>query len=336
MNRETLWQAFWLFLPFLAVVWIFRGRMSKRNRDLDFDPLRSAVFSGLVMSALFFALFSMPFLNTAIWDFRRLWWSFLGALPAAYWIAPAAGLLGYLFVRLQESRWGNLRWLTAAPLALWLICAAPQSQLVEMNRFARPRWQDGVCMQSTGFTCTPSAAATLLRVYGVEATESSMAVQCATTRSGTHVLGLARGLASKLPEGEFTVRACRITPEEIRHVYLPCITFTCCHAWVIYRIGGDNMLEIGEAMGGRRQVTWSDFASSFCGEAVLVTPNDHRKTVPLDGAGKEITQANTDPATLTLAGYTVYREVDESGRTLVRFGSGSIEKLQARTESEGW
>ena len=89
-------------------------------------------------------------------------------------------------------------------------------------------------------------------------------------------------------------------------------------------------------MGGRRKVSWGEFASHFCGEAVLVTPNDHRRSAKLSGASTEITQANTDPSTLTMAGYTVCREVDDSGRTLVRFGSASIDALRSRTESEGW
>ena len=202
-----------------------------------------------------------------------------------------------------------------------------------MHRFAPPRWKDNVCLQSTGFTCTPAAAATLLKVHGVDTSESEMAAACATTRSGTHVLGLARGLASKLPEGKFAVRACRLVPNEILRAHLPCITFTGCHAWVIFRINRDYSLEIGEAFGGRKTVSWNHFAESFCGEAVLVNPVDSTySSVGMHGV--EIA-ADTNTSTLTLAG-SLIDEVDACGRTVKRFGSAPIEALMAQTESEGW
>ena len=328
----SLWRIVWIALPFAITAWYFKKPV---KRDLKFEPLKWAVVSSTIVTMMLLSMFCIPFINTEIWELRRIWWSCLGAMPPTIWVAIAGAALGVAFGRMSGGSSHGARWLTATPLALWLFIAPSESELVGMSRFAPPRWKDGVCLQSTGFTCTPSAAATLLKVYDISATETEMAAQCETTNRGTHVLGLARGLAAKLPEGKFSVRACRLIPGEIQRVHLPCITFTCCHAWVIFGIlpGGD--LEIGEALGGRRRVSWNEFASSFSGEAVLVTPLDGTKYASMGTRGVEITSGNTDVSKLTMAG-SFDREMDGSGRTLVRFGSAPIDVLKAQTESEGW
>ncbi len=62
------------------------------------------------------------------------------------------------------------------------------------------KWDEhGVCLQTSRFTCTAAAAATLLKQYGVEAQESEMADLC-LTRRGTTWLGLYRGLQLKVQD----------------------------------------------------------------------------------------------------------------------------------------
>ncbi|MBI1312842.1 hypothetical protein GC176_16255 [bacterium] len=59
------------------------------------------------------------------------------------------------------------------------------------------KWDEfGVCRQTSRFTCTAAAAATLLKHYGIETQESEMAELC-LTRRGTTWLGLYRGLQLK-------------------------------------------------------------------------------------------------------------------------------------------
>lgn len=55
-------------------------------------------------------------------------------------------------------------------------------------------WRDGICLQSHEATCAPAAAATLLRLHGIHASERDMARACLTSSQGTLSLGTYRGL----------------------------------------------------------------------------------------------------------------------------------------------
>ena len=55
-------------------------------------------------------------------------------------------------------------------------------------------WQIDVAMQTSWATCSPAAAATLLRTEGIEVSESEMIPLCLTDASGTPTLGLYRGI----------------------------------------------------------------------------------------------------------------------------------------------
>jgi len=59
------------------------------------------------------------------------------------------------------------------------------------------RWQDGVCLQTSQASCSPAAAATLLRLHNIRATEQEMAMLCLSTTEGTSAHGLYRGLKLK-------------------------------------------------------------------------------------------------------------------------------------------
>jgi hypothetical protein len=58
-------------------------------------------------------------------------------------------------------------------------------------------WSNGVALQSSESSCSAASAATLLRQYGVAATEGGMAPLCLTRSNGTPLLGVYRGLCLK-------------------------------------------------------------------------------------------------------------------------------------------
>jgi len=84
---------------------------------------------------------------------------------------------------------------------------------------AAPKCQDhwdklGTCLQTTPATCSPAAAATLLRRYGIQASEREMAELC-LTRAGTSWQGLYRGLKLKTAGTAWDVQVRAISADEI-------------------------------------------------------------------------------------------------------------------------
>ena len=77
------------------------------------------------------------------------------------------------------------------------------------------QWRDGVCIQTTKHTCSPASAATLLRKYGIEATESEMSNLC-LTREGTTWQGLYRGLSLKTHGTPWDVEVFEGTFDDLR------------------------------------------------------------------------------------------------------------------------
>jgi hypothetical protein len=88
-----------------------------------------------------------------------------------------------------------------------LLGSAPECS----DRQSRERFLD---FQTTPQTCSAACAAGLLRLHGIEATESELAELC-LTRRGTHWLGLFRGLKIKTAGTEWDVVAEEISPLEL-------------------------------------------------------------------------------------------------------------------------
>jgi peptidase C39-like protein len=119
---------------------------------------------------------------------------------------------------------------------------------------------DGVCLQSSDYTCGAAAAATLLATYGVSADEAEMAERCWTnSMTGTDEFCVARGLRQKL-EGTgrevqlissdweaLVARGQRPAMATIRYS-----TFV-DHWVVIFGTEGDSVL-VGDPLVGRRRI----------------------------------------------------------------------------------
>lgn len=74
-------------------------------------------------------------------------------------------------------------------------------------------WRGDICLQTTPYTCSPASAATLLRAYGINATEREMAELCLTHR-GTNWMGLFRGLSKKTEGSPWKVEVFDVPPGE--------------------------------------------------------------------------------------------------------------------------
>ena len=71
--------------------------------------------------------------------------------------------------------------------------------------------------QSTPFTCSPAVGASLLRLHGIQVSESQMAKLC-LTRQGTHWLGLYRGLKIMTQGTEWDVEVCPFSRQAVQEL----------------------------------------------------------------------------------------------------------------------
>lgn len=132
---------------------------------------------------------------------------------------------------------------------------------------------EGECLQTSGYSCGPAAAATFLHLHGVEATEREMAVLCATRAGlgGTTECGLLRGLRRKLPG-----RAVRAAAPRFEELPVPALVtlrqnWLVGHSVVVVEAGPERVRLI-DPMGGRRALSRAEFEEEWGGSAVHVAP----------------------------------------------------------------
>ena len=105
-----------------------------------------------------------------------------------------SALAGLLWHRLPAQVWRK----SAVTCALVVACLlSVYRPILAQPPAMHDRWDGPVCMQTSQASCTPAAAATLLRQHGIRTTEQEMALLCLTSRDGTQTLGLYRGLKLK-------------------------------------------------------------------------------------------------------------------------------------------
>lgn len=106
---------------------------------------------------------------------------------------------------LSSSDIGRTRRLIVGPLTLLLAAYAIVAPLVGVTPRCKPTDPNTpLITQSTPYTCSPAAAASLLRLHGIAASEAEMAKLC-LTRKGTHWMGVYRGLKIMTQDTEWEV-----------------------------------------------------------------------------------------------------------------------------------
>jgi hypothetical protein len=138
---------------------------------------------------------------------------------------------------------------------------------------------DGICFQSTGFTCGAASAVTLLNTMGIESTEGEMAELTRTVpRRGVTSVGAAYGLKRKLARAKrpqrVTLSPCtRENLDELPTPFLVGMRFSLWfdHMVCVLKVGPDTVL-IGDPLIGRKTWPRKDFEDEVRGLAVLVQP----------------------------------------------------------------
>lgn len=95
-----------------------------------------------------------------------------------------------------------------------------KSVLTPLNKNnLQDKWSvDGVCFQSSGSTCGPASAATIMKNFGVAVTEKDIAAEALTSASGTEIWYIARAFKKR----GFTIEFIIIDTANIDISNIPC------------------------------------------------------------------------------------------------------------------
>jgi hypothetical protein len=186
---------------------------------------------------------------------------FSNLIVVGNWLPLFAATLAALVWRRMSGTIVRRR-ITASQLAVAGVLAAVFPLLGTVPRCG-DRWDKlGTCLQTTKFTCSPAAAATLLRKHGIEASEQEMAELC-LTRYGTSWQGLYRGLKLKTAGTDWDVQVCRVSASDLERERA---------APLILSVGLDGAApadsdftrEFGWVPGVNHSVVLENFSSNHC------------------------------------------------------------------------
>lgn len=152
------------------------------------------------------------------------------------------------------------------------------------------RWdRQGICRQTTPYTCTPACAATVLKMHGIPATEQEMAELC-LTRRGTTWQGLYRGLRLKTANTPFEVEVLSGSADSLRRLTPDCMILTVglpygakvdpiyeqqyswkrgtMHTVLLFDFAANNRVDMGDPDVGKEQWTVDDLRVLFRGRGL--------------------------------------------------------------------
>ena len=140
-------------------------------------------------------------------------------LPFSYlivvgnWLPPMASFLAGVS---WKSMPGSLRRRNSYTAAVLLIAIIAMIEPVWGTApSCEDAWEGFLCRQTSETTCSAAAAATLLNLHGIVATEQEMANLCLTRSRGTSWQGLYRGLCLKTVGTDFEVEVLSCGPHDL-------------------------------------------------------------------------------------------------------------------------
>lgn len=152
----------------------------------------------------------------------------------------------------------------------------------------RPRFFQGVCLQTTTASCSACSATALLMEHQIPATEAEMMKLCLTRRTGTPELGLYRGLKLKTANTDWDVEVLRTDLAVLRDTNsCPAILLievdsedgrvgwklrSVNHTIVVYGFTKLGSAEIADPGSGRERLSFDCLRERFRGSALRLVP----------------------------------------------------------------
>ncbi len=135
---------------------------------------------------------------------------------------------------------------------------------------------DGVCMQSTDYTCVAASMVTLLHAWGITATETEMARLSRTDTSGTTDIRALAGLQHKLNGSNLAAHYDAFAYDDLMRTPMPCIAsidwgYTANHMVAIMKIT-EKEVTLGDPLESIKQIPKSEFLRKWNGRAIFIQP----------------------------------------------------------------
>ncbi|OGV37019.1 MAG: hypothetical protein A2X48_04185 [Lentisphaerae bacterium GWF2_49_21] len=183
----------WLSIPALLgayILFFLAFHCSGNLKSPKALLLWSALCLVLAVPGLLIAFFYTRIIEIPAWFYEFRSWT--GSELTAAGVGLLGGTLAFLSTKTRRlkiiSTSGLLLIMT---LGVFLPYSKPLIAGAEFDKF-HDRW-DGQCsMQSTGYSCGAASCATILKYYGLHASEIEIAKDCYTYNGGTEVWYLAR------------------------------------------------------------------------------------------------------------------------------------------------
>ena len=242
--------------------WRFRPKSSA-----GIVALVSLCLVPVVARAVFLAAPSLEsqLLTLEFYPLLRGWWTVPFTIALFFAAAPH---MSSRHARVGLVALGGVFWIigTDRLLATATVDARAMTGVVE---------RDGVCRQTTGYTCGAAVAATLLDHYGIETDEAEMAGLCWTSsHTGTDEYCLARGLRKKLSGWAWEPKIRPASWDALRRSSHPVAVTIALRPlvdhWVVVFQATDEWVLIGDPMEGRRLLSADRFRELWRGRVVEI------------------------------------------------------------------
>ncbi|MFH1227762.1 MAG: cysteine peptidase family C39 domain-containing protein [Planctomycetota bacterium] len=136
--------------------------------------------------------------------------------------------------------------------------------------------KDGVCMQSTGYTCGAASAVTLLKWWGIEATEVEMAYLSHTRkRLGVEMVQLTRAVAYKASAKRLTTDIREMSWKTLKRLGVPCIvnvkwTPPFINHMVVVMSASEEKVVIADPLCGTKNWSKQEFLDNWRGTGIYI------------------------------------------------------------------
>ena len=139
--------------------------------------------------------------------------------------------------------------------------------------------KDGICIQTTGFTCGPAAAVTVLRQLGIEAQESDLAIMSKCTPKGGTTNELLVSAIKKL-YGKKGIDCSTISLDSIEQLKENCpliavikLSSVVSHYTVALEVIDDKVI-IGDPVGGKKDWSYENFKNKCWPVGIVIKRNN--------------------------------------------------------------